>query len=223
MAGQTETLNVPAKDSVLHPREPETEEVVAMVETGDQQNGDFILPPESTDDIAEKEMEPVQNVAEVIEQQIVEQTVIDNVVATTTPENPATGDHVDEMETEDIPSDNVLTNNTIVEPNINQNIPEVKTNEDIYEKPVITEPVNIIPEAISEEATNSVHDEQSTPDDNSTEVFHPEQPPERLEESPPPPPYSSILTSVVESTITTEPTITTRSFPCIRPCKGDEC
>ena len=90
------------------------------------------------------------------------------------------------------------------------NIPEdMNTEFHLPKGEVDNKPVSNIPDVISNEETSSVQEEPSKPDDNSSEVFHCEA--EAAQESPPPPPYSSsILKSVVESTITTEPTITTR-------------
>ena len=116
------------------------------------------------------------------------------------------------MEIEDIPSkDEEIPENAIQEESTTKpNIPEDMNTEDPAKGEVDNKPVSNIPDVISKEETSSVQEEPSKPDDNSSEVFHCETA-ETAEESPPPPPYSSsILKSVVESTITTEPTITTR-------------
>ena len=131
------------------------------------------------------------------------------------------------METEDIPSEQVETETNNVLTRI-ENIPDETTNEvKAEEQQSVHETINHIPNGISEEATEPVHNE-ATPDHNSTEVFHMEEVvathPTSMEEevvthpiSPPPPYPSSILKSVVESTLGVQPTVTTRSKPLKPP------
>jgi len=208
MAGQTESLTVPSEEpATQRGDEGRSEEVVASVETGEPDNNFIITASPET---------PVEEVAENVESEAVavieegpseiedEFDSNENVVEETVEETP--------MEIEDIPSkDEEIPENAIQEESTTKpNIPEDMNTEDPPKGEVDNKPVSNIPDVISNEETSSVQEEPSKPDDNSSEVFHCEA--ETAEESPPPPPYSSsILKSVVESTITTEPTITTRT------------
>ena len=218
MAGQTESLSVPSEEPATQQAGGEgcaEEEVVASVETGEP-NSNFIITAASDDSmeggklaknveseavgvIEEEEERPAE-----IEDEFASN---DNVAEETVEETP--------METEDIPrrveeiSETAIQEESMAE----TNIPEEMNTEDPPKEEVENKPVSNIPDEISnKEETSSVQEQEpSKPDDNSSEVFHREEQPESATESPDPPPYSSsILKNVVESTITTEPTITTR-------------
>ena len=213
MAGQTESLTVPSEEpGTKQGEEGRSEEVVASVETGEP-DSNFIITATTTETPVEEVS--ADKLAEDVESEavaVIEEGPADledefeaneNIVEETVEETP--------METEDIPSkEEEIPENAIQEESTTKpNIPEDMNTEDPPQGEVDNKPVSNIPDVISNEETSSVQEDPSKPDDNSSEVFHCEA--ETAEESPPPPPYSSsILKSVVESTITTEPTITTR-------------
>ena len=211
MAGQTESLTVPSEEPGRQPvDEGHKDEVVASVETGEP-DSNFIITANTEiplkDASAEKVAENVESeAAGAIEEgpAEIEDEFDKNDIEEPTEETP--------METEDIPSKEEEKNAIQEESTTKQNIPEDMNSEDPAKGEVTDKPVSNIPDVISKEETSSVQEDPSKPDDNSSEVFHCEEKPESAEESPPPPPpySSSILKSVVESTITTEPTITTR-------------
>ena len=221
MAGQTESLTVPSEEpGTQQGNEGHSEEVVASVEIGEP-DSNFIItattetPVEevSTDKLAENvESEAVAVIEEGPAEIEDEFDSNENIVEETVEETP--------MEIEDIPNkEEEIPENAIQEESTTKpNIPEDMNTEDPPKGEVDNKPVSNIPDEISIEETSSVQEEPSKPDDdNSSEVFHCETA-ETAEESPPPPPYSSsILKSVVESTITTEPTITTRYTFCASP------
>ena len=209
MAGQTESLTVPSEEpGTQQGEEGCSEEVVASVETGEPDSNFIITATTETpvEEVSEDKL--AENVEKSEAVAVIEEGPADledefdadeNIVEETVEETP--------METEDIPSkEEEIPENAIQEESTTKpDIPEDMNTEEVENKPVSN-----IPDVISNEETSSVQEEPSKPDDNSSEVFHCETA-ETAEESPPPPPYSSsILKSVVESTITTEPTITTR-------------
>ena len=219
MAGQTESLSVPSEEPATQQAGGEgcaEEEVVASVETGEP-NSNFIITAASDDSMeGDKLAKNVESEAVgVIEEEEERPAEIedefasnDNVAEETVEETP--------METEDIPRRVEEISETAIqeeESMAETNIPEEMNTEDPPKEEVENKPVSNIPDEISnKEETSSVQEQEpSKPDDNSSEVFHREEQPETATESPDPPPYSSsILKNVVESTITTEPTITTR-------------
>ena len=194
--------------------ETETEEVVATVETGVDMSNSFLIPDAANNAVEESISEEIisQTPGEIQAAEYVMETESE------TPEGQPTETfqeetvHYTPMETENVHETEITTHDTVEEVSTVQTIPENTTNEDNLDNETILEPVANIPEEISAEVTNSVHYEETKPDNNSTEVFHTEE--EALHESPPPPysSSSSILKSVVESTITSEPVITTRSL-----------
>ena len=214
MAGQTESLSVPSEEPATQQAGGEgcaEEEVVASVETGEP-NSNFIITAASDDSMeGGKLAKNVESEAVgVIEEEERPAEIEDEF---------ASNDNVAEEtveETEDIPRRVEEISETAIqeeESMAETNIPEEMNTEDPPKEEVENKPVSNIPDEISnKEETSSVQEQEpSKPDDNSSEVFHREEQPETTTESPDPPPYSSsILKSVVESTITTEPTITTR-------------
>lgn len=194
MMGETRILSVsPEEPSIHHIEQETTEEVVATIQTGDEEG--FIVAETSSEEVMDS----------IVEEEIVAEEEIPDVPLT---DNPTQVNHV-LMETDDIPDNVIVTNDAISEDVTNHNIPKEEATLEHINEETIVETVNHIPDEISEEVTESVHNhehEQSRPDDNSTQVFQAEEE-EEMHESPPPYSSSSILKSVVESTITTRTTL----------------